>query len=62
MIPIQLILYPVLPIYNKKISECAYAEISTKNSPHDDVRQIFCNLYRSVRAQSNRPRNQRDVK
>lgn len=42
--------------------ECGFTEISNKESSHDDIRQAFCNLYRSYRAQTHRPRNQKDTK
>ena len=44
------------------ISDCGFEEISVMNSPYEDIRHVFSNLYRGVRAQEKRSKVNSHIK
>ena len=62
----ELVIFERKPSCNKNRQaqelECGFDEISCMDSPHDDIRQVFANLYRGIRAQEKRAKINSSIK
>ena len=48
--------------YRKIYLDCGFEEISVMKSPYEDIRHVFSNLYRGVRAQEKRSKVNSHIK